>query len=176
MQITLVVATDLDGVIGRDNSLPWHLPADLRHFKAVTMGKPMILGRKTWESIGGALPGRTSIVLTRQRDWQAPGALVAHTPEAALALAAAEAGPAGEVMVIGGEAVFGAFLPLASRIHWTQVQAHVGGDTRIEPFDPGVWRETARRLHVADAKNPYALVFRVLERGPASLDTQARHL
>lgn len=144
MQLALIVATDLDGVIGRDNQLPWHLPADLQRFKRLTMGKPMIMGRKTYESIGKPLPGRTSVVLTGQQGFVAPGCLVAHTPEealeiAGLALAASQAehgvAPAGtrpeaapdEVMVIGGAAVFRAFLPLATRLYWTQVQAHVPG-------------------------------------------------
>jgi len=169
MRITLVVATDLDGTIGRDNRLPWHLPADLAHFKAVTMGKPMILGRKTWESIGRALPGRTSIVVSGQVGFEAPGAIVVHSFEAAQDRAATVAGAEGEVMVIGGAAVFAAFLPLATRIHWTEVQAHLPGDIQLSRFDPQVWQEVSRRDHPADAANAYPLVFRVLERRPRPL-------
>jgi dihydrofolate reductase len=169
MRIALVVATDLDGTLGRDNRLPWHLPADLRHFKRVTMGKPMIMGRKTWESIGRALPGRTSIVLTHRADFSAPGAYVARTPDEAVALAAssAQGGGAGvdrEVAVIGGAEVFHTFLPRAERIYWTEVQAHLPGDVHLEPFDPAVWQVAERIDHPADPENPYALRFLVLTR------------
>ena len=183
MRLALIVATDLDGVIGRENQLPWHLPADLQRFKRLTMGKPMIMGRKTYESIGKPLPGRTSVVLTGQPGFVAPGCLVAHTPEealdlASLALAASQAEhgvtPPGagarpeaapdEVMVIGGAAVFRAFLPLATRLYWTQVQAHVPGDARLPEFVGAGWREVERALHPADAKNAFPLCFLVLER------------
>jgi dihydrofolate reductase len=160
VQIALVVATDLDGVIGRDNALPWHLPADLARFKSITMGKPMIMGRRTWESIGRALPGRRSIVLTRQRGFTAPGAAVAHTPDAALALAA----PAGEVMVIGGAEVFRAFLERAERIHWTRVVARVEGDVRFPALDLADWRELEREDRPADARNAFATEYRLLQR------------
>jgi dihydrofolate reductase len=162
MRIALVVATDLDGVIGRVNRLPWHLPADLARFKTLTMGKPMIMGRKTWESIGRPLPGRRSIVLTRQRDFAPAGAVVARTPEEALALAA----PADEVMVIGGAEVFRAFLPRAHRLYWTEVLAHVGGDVRFTALDPAAWREIERQDHPADARNAFPTRFRILERVP----------
>ena len=187
MRIALIVATDLDGVIGRDNQLPWHLPADLQRFKRLTMGKPMIMGRRTYESIGKPLAGRTSIVLSGQPGFVAPGCLVAHTQEealelAGLALAASQAehgvAQAGsraasaarvadapdEVMVIGGAAVFRAFLPLARRIYWTQVQTHVPGDVRLPAFAPEVWREVERTPHPADARHAFALLFLVLER------------
>lgn len=163
MRVSIVVATDLDGTIGRENRLPWHLPADLARFKAVTMGKPMIMGRKTWQSIGRPLPGRRSIVLTQQAGFQAPGADVAHTPDEALALAA----PAGEVMVVGGAEVYRLFLPRAGRLYWTEVQARVGGDTRFPPIDPTAWREVACEDHPADAKNPHPMRFRILERSGA---------
>lgn len=164
MRVSIVVATDLDGAIGRENRLPWHLPEDLKRFKAVTMGKPMIMGRKTWQSIGRALPGRRSIVLTQQAAFQAPGAEVAHTPEEALALAA----PAEEVMVVGGAEVYRLFLPRADRLYWTEVQAHIGGDARFPPIDRAAWRELAGVDHPADAKNPHAMRFHVLERSGAA--------
>jgi dihydrofolate reductase len=169
MRIAIVVATDLDGIIGRDGRLPWHLPADLRHFKRLTMGKPMIMGRKTYESIGKALPGRTSIVLSRQAGFEAPGCLVASTTEQALALAAGASAELGidETMVIGGEAVFREFLPRAERVYWTEVQAHVGGDVRFPRLEPGEWLEMARTDLPADAENPWSLRFRTLVRqGP----------
>lgn len=165
MRIALIIATDLDGTIGRDGRLPWHLPADLQHFRRVSMGKPIIMGRRTWDSIGRALPGRTSIVLTRRRDFAAAGALVAHAPEEALALA--ERALADEVLVIGGAEIFRLFLPLATRLYWTQVQAHVPGDTRFPGIEPSAWREVARDERAADEKNPYALRFLVLERAGA---------
>jgi len=160
MEIALVVATDLDGVIGRENRLPWHLPRDLSRFKAITMGKPMIMGRRTWDSIGRALPGRRSIVLTRRHDFVAPGAEIAHTADEALALAA----PAAEVMVIGGADVFRAFLPRADRLYWTQIQARIEGDVRFPGIDAATWREVAREDHPSDARNPYPTRDLILER------------
>jgi dihydrofolate reductase len=198
MRIALIVATDLDGVIGRDNQLPWHLPADLQSFKRLTMGKPLIMGRKTYVSIGKPLPGRTSIVLTAQGDFVAPGCLVAHSVEeameiAALALAAARAehgvqpqrptaapesvgtamaaaagaSPPDEAMVIGGAAVFRAFWPLATRLYWTQVRAHVGGDVHLPGIVMEDWGEVESTTHLADDKHAWPLRFLVLERvGP----------
>jgi dihydrofolate reductase len=160
LRISLVVATDLNGVIGRDNRLPWHLPADLARFKSITMGKPMIMGRRTWESIGRPLPGRRSIVLTRRRDFEAEGASVAHTLEEALALAA----PADEVMVVGGADVFGAFLARADRIYWTEVLTRVDGDVRFPALDLAAWREIERHEHAADDRNAFPTRFRILER------------
>lgn len=165
MRVSIVVATDLDGIIGRENRLPWHLPADLQRFKAVTMGKPMIMGRKTWESIGRSLPGRRSIVLTQQPGLQAAGAEIAHTPDEALALAA----PAEEVMVIGGAEVYRLFLPRAVRLYWTEVQAHVGGDARFPAFDRAEWHEVTAVDHAPDAKNAHGMRFHVLERSGAAV-------
>jgi dihydrofolate reductase len=160
MRVSFIVAADRDGTIGRKGRLPWRLPADLRHFKHTTMGKPMIMGRRTWESIGRALPGRRSIVVTRQREFEAPGVELAATPEAALALAE----PAHEVMVIGGEAVYRALLERCDRIYLTRVEEHVEGDTRFPELDPGRWREVEREERPADPANPYALTFLVLDR------------
>jgi len=160
MRVSIIVATDLDGVIGRDSRLPWHLPADLKRFKAVTMGKPMIMGRKTWDSIGRSLPGRRSIVLTHQRGFKAAGAEVAHTPDEALALAA----PAEEAMVIGGAEVYRLFLARTGRLYWTEVQARVGGETRFPPIDRAEWHEVVGVDHPADAENEHAMRFQILER------------
>jgi dihydrofolate reductase len=140
-RITFVLARATNGVIGRDGALPWHIPADLRHFKAMTMGKPMVMGRKTFESFPAPLPGRRHIVLTRDRDWSAEGAQAARTPEEALALAGA-----GEVAVIGGAEVFALFLPRADRIELTEVHQSPQGDAIVPPFGPQ-WRETARADH-----------------------------
>lgn len=129
-------------MIGRDGQLPWRIPADLKRFKALTMGKPMVMGRKTFESFPSPLPGRRHIVLTRDPDWQAEGAEVARTPDDALALA----GDVPEVAVIGGAEVFRRFLPLADRIELTEVHGDHEGDVTVEPFGDA-WRETAREDH-----------------------------
>ena len=137
----LIMARAANGTIGRDGTMPWHLPADLRRFKALTIGKPMIMGRKTFDSLPGLLPGRRHIVLTRKPDWQADGAEAAQTVEQALTLA----GP-GEVAVIGGAEVYRLFEPLAERIELTQLDAEHDGDTAIDAPGPE-WTETAREEH-----------------------------
>ncbi|MBW8785263.1 MAG: dihydrofolate reductase [Novosphingobium sp.] len=144
----LVVARAANGVIGREGKLPWHLPADLRRFKALTMGKPMIMGRKTFDSLPGLLPGRRHIVLTRDRGWSAEGAEPAADLNAALALA----GP-GPAAVIGGAEVFALALPHADRIELTEVHADISGDTVMPPLGPA-WRETAREEHEAELGRP----------------------
>jgi dihydrofolate reductase len=147
--VTLVVARAENGVIGRDGALPWHLSADLRHFKSVTMGKPMVMGRKTFESLPGLLPGRRHIVLTRDPDWRAEGAEAAHDLAEAIRIAGA-----GEICVIGGADIFRLFLPIADRIELTEVHARPEGDTAIPPFDPGHWRELGRETHPARDGQP----------------------
>lgn len=134
--ITLVLARAENGVIGRDGGLPWHIPADLKRFKALTLGKPMIMGRRTFESFPKPLPGRRHIVLTRSPDWQAQEAEVARTADEALALAG------DDVSVIGGAAVFAVFLDRADRVELTEVHAGVQGDTVVPPFTG--WREVGR--------------------------------
>ena len=157
-RITLVVARARNGVIGRDGKLPWHLPEDLRHFKAVTMGRPMIMGRKTFESLPGLLPGRRHIVLTRDPAWSAPGAETARSPREAVGLAADEA-----VSVIGGAEIFSLFLPIADSIELTEVDADVEGDTVMPAIAPQMWRETAREDHPSRDGRP-AFSFLRLER------------
>lgn len=153
--IVLVVAAARNGAIGLDGRLPWHLPADLRRFKALTMGKPMVMGRKTFESLPGLLPGRRHIVLTRDAGWSAPGAERAADLDAALEMAAAGAG---EAMVIGGAEIFALALPRADRIELTQIDADMAGDTFLPPLGPG-WVETARESHAAvDDRPGYAFV------------------
>ncbi|GAA0442177.1 dihydrofolate reductase [Sphingomonas molluscorum] len=134
-------------MIGRDGQLPWHLPADLKRFKAGTMGKPMVMGRKTFESFPSPLPGRRHIVLTRDRSWNAPGAEVVHDPEAGMALAGD-----GEVAVIGGAEVFALFLPHADRIELTEVHAAPDGDAVVPAFEG--WREVAREDFPAEGERP----------------------
>ncbi len=141
--LTIVIARAQNGVIGRGGKLPWHIPADLKRFKALTMGTVMVMGRKTFESLPGLLPGRRHIVLTRDRAWAAPGAEVAHSPEEALALAGGE-----PVSVIGGADLFDLFLPSADRIELTEVLADIEGDTAIaDPRAGGGWRETYSEEH-----------------------------
>ncbi|WP_188053977.1 dihydrofolate reductase [Sphingosinithalassobacter sp. CS137] len=158
MVLTFHLARADNGVIGREGRLPWHLPADLKRFKAQTMGKPMIMGRKTFESFPSPLPGRRHIVLTRDRQWRAEGAEVAHDRAEALALA-----NAAEVAVIGGAEIFALYLPDADRIELTEVHAAAEGDTVMPPFSPLEWRETFREDHRQEAGRP-AYSFVTLER------------
>ena len=142
--IVLVAARADNGVIGRDGALPWRLPADLKRFKALTLGAPMVMGRRTFESLPGLLPGRRHLVLTRDRAWRAGGAEPVHSVERAVAAAD------GRLSVIGGAAVFAAFEPLGHRVELTEVHAAPKGDVSIPPFDPTRWRELARERHDGD--------------------------
>jgi dihydrofolate reductase len=158
--ITLLVAMDRSGVIGRDGGLPWRLPDDLKRFKALTLGKPVIMGRKTYASIGRPLPERRNIVISRQESFAAPGVERAGSVAAAIALCAG----AREVMVIGGAEIYRVALPLANKIELTRVEADVAGDTRFPPLNMADWRETARESHPADTRHVYAMSFCTLER------------
>ncbi len=149
--IVLIYARAANGVIGRDGDLPWRLPADLKHFKALTLGKPMIMGRKTFDSLPGLLPGRRHIVLTRGKD-VGEGAERAGSVEQALALAA-EGNDSGEIAVIGGAAIYALFMPLAHRIELTQIHADYAGDTVMPPLGPE-WTETASEDHAAAGDYP----------------------
>jgi dihydrofolate reductase len=160
--ITLVVAAAENGVIGRDGGLPWRLPADLAHFKAVTMGKPIVMGRKTWESIGRPLPGRTNVVVTGQPDYEAPGCVVTHSFEAALA--AGSQTDAEEIMIVGGAALYAAALPRADRILLTRVHAAVEGDTFFPALADEEWELVAIERHEADERHPSAYSFIELRR------------
>ncbi len=154
--ITLILARAENGVIGREGKLPWHLPADLKRFKALTMGQPMVMGRKTFESFPAPLPGRRHIVLTRDTGWSADGAEVAHSVDAALALAGD-----GDVAVIGGAEVFALFEPVADRVELTEVRASPEGDAVVPGFTG--WREVAREDHAAEGERP-GYCFVTLER------------
>jgi dihydrofolate reductase len=161
--ISMVVAATDNDVIGRDNGMPWHLPDDLKYFKARTMGKPMLMGRKTFESIGKPLPGRTSIVLTRDRAWRAPaGVVVVHSIEEALAYA--RAGSAAELCAIGGAEVFRLVWPIAKRLFLTRIHANIPGDTFFPKPDSREWKEVERVEHAADERNPYPMSFVTLDR------------
>ena len=155
---TLIVARADNGVIGRDGGLPWRLPADLKRFKTLTMGAAMIMGRKTFDSLPGLLPGRRHIVVTRDSGWRAVGAEVAHSTEAALALAGEQA-----AWIIGGAEIFALFLPIAGRIELTEVVGDITGDTVLPDPRGAEWREVWREEHDAEEGRP-AYRFVTLER------------
>jgi dihydrofolate reductase len=148
-EVVLIVARARNGVIGADGQLPWHIPADLRHFKTLTQGAPMIMGRKTFESLPGLLPGRRHIVLTRNPDWSEEGAETASSVKAALALANAP-----RVSIIGGAEIYALFLDHGDRIEMTQVHADFTGDTVFPAIEKALWHETARAPQLAEANRP----------------------
>ncbi len=151
-----------NNVIGRANGLPWQrLPEDLKHFKALTLGKPILMGRKTFASIGKPLPGRTNLVLTRDSGWRSDGVVVVHSVSEALT--------GDEIVGIGGAEVYRLLLPLATRIHLTRIDADLPGDTVFPPLDYSQWLETASRSFAADERNPYDMTFVTLERVPAAV-------
>jgi dihydrofolate reductase len=158
--VSIVVAMDENGGIGREGQLPWHLPDDLRRFKQLTLGKPIVMGRKTWDSIGRALPGRHNIVVSRQPGLALPGATVVASLEAAFAAA----GDVPEICVIGGAEIFRLALPLTEVVHLTLVHATLPADTRLPPFDPREWLEVAREARQADARHDHAFSFVTLHR------------
>ncbi len=155
---------DANGVIGRGNELPWHLPADLQHFKKTTMGKPILMGRKTHESIGRPLPGRTNIVITRDSGYQAKGCVVVNSIDAAMQAA----GEQDEIMVIGGAEFYRQVLAHTSTIYLTRIHASVDGDTVFPELNATDWREVERSDQSADEKNPYDYSFIRLERVTAA--------
>ena len=159
---TLVVAMARNRVIGRDNQLPWRLPDEIAYFKRVTMGHPIVMGRRTYESIGKPLPGRKNIVVTHDRGYQAPGCTVVGS----LGEAWQAAGNAHEACVIGGTSLFRESLPIADRIHLTVVEADVPGDTYFPEFDRGEWHETEVMRHAADVRHAYPFRILLLERTP----------
>jgi len=160
MLLSLIAAMAKDRVIGKDNAMPWHLPADLRHFKAVTLGKPVVMGRRTFESIGRPLPGRRNLVISRNPQWQVEGVEVASSLEAALALLA----DCDEVMIIGGGQLYTEALPRADRLYLTYIDAQLSGDTHFPDYMPLGWQELERTRHPADEKNAYACEFVTLSR------------
>ena len=147
-EVFMVAAVAANGTIGADGAMPWHIPADLRRFKSLTMGLPMVMGRKTFDTLPGLLPGRRHIVMTRDQQWQAEGAEVAHSFEAALARA-----NSAHIAVIGGAQVYALALPAATRLELTEIRADFPGDTHMPPLGPG-WRETFREEHGAEAGRP----------------------
>lgn len=155
--LVLVLAKADNGVIGASGAIPWRIADDVKRFKALTMGKPIVMGRKTWDSFPKKpLPGRTNIVITRDRSWRAAGALVAHSFDEALALAERE--HPSEIAIVGGAEIYKAALPLAARIELTEVHTDAKGDTSLPPFDMNVWRETARTEHATPDGLHYSYV------------------
>lgn len=169
--VAIIVAVAENGVIGNNNSLPWKLPEDLQNFKRITMGKPVVMGRKTYESIGKPLPGRTNIVVTRNASFSAEGVLVAHSIDEALAMASEIAACAGvaEAMVMGGADIYAATIPGADRLYITEVHASVEGDAVLPTIDWTRWREVCREHRVAQSPNPYDYSFVRYERISGSL-------
>lgn len=161
MRISLIAAVAQNGVIGREGGLPWRIPEDLKFFKATTLGKPVIMGRKTFQSIGKPLPGRLNIVLTRDRGWHAPGVTATHDLDAALR-AARDSG-ADEAMIIGGADIYEMALPGAHRIYLTRIAREFDGDALFPAFDPAEWREIARQEKTA-GDVPFDYHFVTLER------------
>ena len=158
--ISMICAMDRNSLIGANNRMPWHLSADMQYFKRVTMGKPMIMGRKTWESLGRVLPGRRHIVITRRAGYGAEGIEVVNSVDAAVALIKT----AEEAMVIGGAQIYEQLLPAAQRLYLTCIDAEFEGDTWFPEIDPTQWRKVSSETHLADEKNPYDYRFEVYER------------
>jgi dihydrofolate reductase len=158
--ITLIVAVADSGAIGRDNALPWHLPEDLKHFKRLTLGKPVLMGRKTFESIGKPLPGRHNIVVTRDANYRRDGVTVVHDVDAAIHAA----GEVPQIMVIGGAELFRVFLPRAGRVHFTRVHADISGDVHWPALDERVWRVVESERHEADERHAHAYTFELWEK------------
>lgn len=162
MLLSIIVAAAENGVIGRQGQLPWRLSADLRRFKQLTMGHAVLMGRKTYESIGRPLPGRRMIIITRQPGYCAAGAEIAHSLSAACGLAASA--DETEAFIIGGAEIFREALPHADRLYFTQVHTMIDGDVFFPPFDRADWRLTSQEEHPADAKNDYPFAFQTYER------------
>jgi len=160
MKISIIAAMSRNRVIGINNTLPWHLPADLKHFKSITLNKTIVMGRKTYESIGRPLPKRSNIIITRNADFLAEGCTIVHTIDAALACATEQE----EVMVIGGASFYEQILPRADRIYLTLIDGDFEGDTLFPEYDPSDWQETENINQTPDEKNKYQYSFIVLDR------------
>lgn len=158
--LTIIVAAAQNNVIGSANQLPWRLPDDLKRFKALSLGKPVLMGRKTFDAIGRPLPGRTNIVISRQPGLQIDDCIVVPSLDAAIAAA----GAVPEIVIIGGAQIYAQALPLTTTVHLTRVHASVTGDASFPELDPQQWREVAVEHHDADDRHPYAFSFITLER------------
>lgn len=158
--LSIIVAVADNGVIGSGNQLPWRLPEDLKRFKALSLGKPIVMGRKTFDSIGRPLPGRLNIVISRQPGLQLPGCRVVASIDEAIAAAQ----PAPEIVIVGGAEIYRQVLPSVRIIHLTRVHAEIAGDALFPQLQPGQWREIAQEYHPADERHAYAFTFSTLER------------
>jgi dihydrofolate reductase len=158
--LTIIVAVADNGVIGSGNQLPWRLPDDLKRFKALSLGKPVVMGRKTYDSIGRPLPGRANIVISRQPGLEIPGCRVVGSIEEALEAAQ----PAPELVIVGGADIYRQVLPQVTTIHLTRVHADVAGDVLFPELQPHEWREVAKEYHPADERHAHAFTFSTLER------------
>ena len=160
MIISLIAAMSRNRVIGKNNKLPWDMPADMNYFRNMTKNKPVIMGRKTYESIGRPMPDRINIIITRDKEYKAEGCIVVSNVDDALKSVKGNK----EVMVIGGAQIYKEFLPKADRIYLTIIDEEIEGDTYFPEFNKDEWKETKREEHKADKKNPYPYTFLVLER------------
>ena len=161
-RVSLIVAMAKNRVIGANNTLPWHLPADLKHFKTLTMGHHIVMGRKTYDSIGKPLPGRTSVVVTRNANYAPPGVVVVNSLESAISACADDE----EIFVIGGAELYRQAIVLADRIYLTEIDADIPGDAHFTELDRKSWQETGRVSHAPDEKNLYHYHFVVYDRKP----------
>ncbi len=164
LRLSLLVAMAKNRVIGRDNKLPWHLPADLKHFKFLTMGQTIVMGRKTYESIGRPLPGRANIIVTRQTGYEVPGAIVVNTIDDALLICERTGSINGENFIIGGEELYRQTLKICQRIYITEIQRDFEGDVFFPEFDPNEWEETQRDRHISENDTNLEYHFVVLDR------------
>ncbi len=166
MKLAMIAAMAHDRVIGADNDMPWHLPADLKHFKAVTLGKPVVMGRRTYESIGRPLPGRPNIVVSSSTTTDFPeSVIVVSSPEQALEVAQTLVGDEQEIMIIGGGKIYETFLPMAETLYLTHIDLQVAGDTRFPDYlAHAEWDEAESQQHIADEANPHNYRFVTLQR------------
>jgi dihydrofolate reductase len=164
MRLSILVAMARNRVIGQNNTLPWHLPADLKHFKSLTMGHPIIMGRKTYESIGKPLPGRTNIIVTKQTSFHAPGTKIANSIEEALEISKDSSHTNDESFIIGGAELYQQTLKLCHRMYITEIQSDFAGDTFFPEYNHDEWQETAREMHQGDDKTDLAYHFVILDR------------
>lgn len=164
LRLSLLVAMAKNRVIGRNNKLPWHLPADLKHFKFLTMGQTIVMGRKTYESIGKPLPGRANIIITRQAGYEVPGATVVNSIDDALRMCEKVRSINGENFIIGGEELYRQTLKICQRIYITEIQRDFEGDVFFPEFDPGEWEETQRDKHISENDTDLEYHFVVLDR------------
>ena len=164
LHLSILVAMAKNRVIGRNNRLPWHLPADLKHFKFLTMGQTIVMGRKTYESIGKPLPGRANVIITRQADYEVPGAMVVHSLEDALLICEETSTGHSENFIIGGEKLYRQALKICQRMYITEIQRDFKGDVFFPEFDRTEWEETQRDKHIAENEDNLEYHFVVLER------------